>query len=185
MFRVKAANPDGHWTVPGAAIDIVIYPPFWNTWWFRTLIIAFIGAIVYMLHRYRLAQSLKVERLRNKIASDLHDEVGSSLTRISIYSDLLQNESMRDENKGYLKNINVLSREVVSTMSDIVWSIDNRSDTMGAIIMRMKDLRNRSTAVKEYRTRFQGEQCARSYYARSGAETELCISSSRNPLITL
>lgn len=140
VFRVKAANPDGHWTVPGEAINIVIYPPFWNTWWFTTLVIALIGAMVYMLHRYRLAQSLKVERLRNKIASDLHDEVGSSLTRISIYSDLLQNETMREENKGYLKNINVLSREVVSTMSDIVWSIDNRSDTMGAIILRMKDL---------------------------------------------
>jgi ligand-binding sensor domain-containing protein/two-component sensor histidine kinase len=139
-FRVKAANPDGHWTVPGASINIVIHPPFWNTWWFRTLVIALIGGVVYLLHRYRLAQSLKVERLRNKIASDLHDEVGSSLTRISIYSDLLQAESMREENKGYLRNINDLSREVVSTMSDIVWSIDNRSDTMGALIMRMKDL---------------------------------------------
>jgi ligand-binding sensor domain-containing protein/two-component sensor histidine kinase len=139
-FRVKAANPDGHWTVPGASINIIIHPPFWNTWWFRTLVVIVIGGIVYLLHRYRLAQSLKVERLRNKIASDLHDEVGSSLTRISIYSDLLQNESMRDENKGYVRSINDLSREVVSTMSDIVWSIDNRSDTMGALIMRMKDL---------------------------------------------
>lgn len=139
-FRVKAANPDGHWTVPGTSIDIVIHPPFWSTWWFRTLVVLVVASIIYMLHRYRLAQSLKVERLRNKIASDLHDEVGSSLTRISIYSDLLQNESMQEENKGYVKNINVLSREVVSTMSDIVWSIDNRSDTMGAIILRMKDL---------------------------------------------
>ncbi|RAW03252.1 ligand-binding sensor domain-containing protein [Pseudochryseolinea flava] len=139
-FRVRAGNPDGYWSDPGESIHIVITPPFWKTWWFRAMMIVVVGAIIYSLHRYRLAQTIKIERLRNKIASDLHDEVGSSLTRISIYSDLLQNGTANGEGTGYLKNINSLSREVVSTMSDIVWSIDNRSDTMGALIFRMKDL---------------------------------------------
>ena len=80
-----------------------------------------------------------MERLRNKIASDLHDEVGSSLTRISIYSDLVRNGAEETESKNYLKGISDLSREVVTTMSDIVWSIDNRYDTMDALILRMKD----------------------------------------------
>ncbi|HYG19804.1 MAG TPA: two-component regulator propeller domain-containing protein [Ohtaekwangia sp.] len=138
-FRVKAANPDGYWTEPGIALAITIDPPFWKTWWFTSLMVIATASLMYGFHRYRLYQSLKVERLRNKIASDLHDEVGSSLTRISIYSDLLQNEEIMGESRGYLKNINILSREVVSTMSDIVWSIDNRSDTLGALVMRMKD----------------------------------------------
>jgi signal transduction histidine kinase len=138
-FQVKAANPDGYWTEPGVSLAITIDPPFWKTWWFTTFMVIVTASLMYAFHRYRLYQSLKVERLRNKIASDLHDEVGSSLTRISIYSDLLQNEKAMGESQGYLKNINALSREVVSTMSDIVWSIDNRSDTMGALVMRMKD----------------------------------------------
>jgi ligand-binding sensor domain-containing protein/signal transduction histidine kinase len=139
-FRVRAGNPDGYWSDPGESISFTIAPPFWKTMWFRLMVVLTVGAVVYCLHRYRLAQSIKIERLRNKIASDLHDEVGSSLTRISIYSDLLQNGAANGEGSGYLKNINSLSREVVSTMSDIVWSIDNRSDTMGALIFRMKDL---------------------------------------------
>ena len=97
------------------------------------------AAIIYSIHRYQVSQTLKVERLRNKIASDLHDEVGSSLTRISIYSDLIQNGIEVEERKGYLAGIGALSREVVSTMSDIVWSIDNRNDSFGSLIIRMKD----------------------------------------------
>jgi ligand-binding sensor domain-containing protein/signal transduction histidine kinase len=139
-FRVKAANEDGYWTEPGATMNLIIHPPFWKTGWFITLSVVFCGLLIYAAHRYRLEQSLKVERLRNKIASDLHDEVGSSLTRISIYSELVQNgTTVGTESNSYLKNIGTLSREVVSTMSDIVWSIDNRYDTVEALVLRMKD----------------------------------------------
>lgn len=138
-FRVKAANPDGFWGKSIAAISIIINPPFWQTWWFLSLLVLLVGAVIYSVHRYRLSQSLALERLRNKIAGDLHDEVGSSLTRISIYSDLLQNENNEGERINYLNRISTMSREIVSTMSDIVWSIDNRSDSVGALLLRMKD----------------------------------------------
>lgn len=138
-FQVKAANPDGFWGNQVASISIIINPPFWQTWWFIALVIVSIGALIYFGHLYRLSQSLKIERLRTKIASDLHDEVGSSLTRISIYSDLLQNENNESERTNYLSRISAMSREIVSTMSDIVWSIDNRSDTASALFIRMKD----------------------------------------------
>jgi ligand-binding sensor domain-containing protein/signal transduction histidine kinase len=138
-FQVKASNPDGYWTEPGTSMIIIIRPPFWRTWWFTSLAILMSAALMYAVHRYRLEQTLKVERLRNKIASDLHDEVGSSLSRISIYSDLLQNGTETHERKNYLTGIGELSREVVNTMSDIVWSIDNRNDTLGSLIIRMKD----------------------------------------------
>lgn len=139
-FRVKAANEDGYWTDPGATMSLVIHPPFWKTGWFMTLAVVACALLIYAAHRYRLEQSLKIERLRNKIASDLHDEVGSSLTRISIYSELVQNGTTAGaESSGYLQNIGTLSREVVTTMSDIVWSIDNRYDTVEALLLRMKD----------------------------------------------
>lgn len=138
-FQVKAANPDGFWGNQVASISIIINPPFWQTWWFIALVVILIGGLIYFGHLYRLSQSLKIERLRTKIASDLHDEVGSSLTRISIYSDLLQNGSNESERTNYLSRISTMSREIVSTMSDIVWSIDNRSDTASALLFRMKD----------------------------------------------
>jgi signal transduction histidine kinase/ligand-binding sensor domain-containing protein len=141
-FHAKATNPDGLWGSSVASISIIINPPFWQTWWFVSLSVLAIGALINAVHHYRLSQSLKVERIRNKIASDLHDEVGSSLTRISIYSELLQNNSPEGERLNYLSRISSMSREIVSTMSDIVWSIDNRSDTAGALLMRMKDFAN-------------------------------------------
>lgn len=140
VFRVKAANADGYWNPQEATVAFTIAPPFWKTWWFVASVLVVCASLIYSIHRYRLAQSLQVERLRNKIASDLHDEVGSSLTRISIYSDLLQNGVSSPAQTGtYLKSISDMSREIVGTMSDIVWSIDNRNDTTGALILRMRD----------------------------------------------
>ncbi|MFZ6010649.1 MAG: two-component regulator propeller domain-containing protein [Bacteroidota bacterium] len=139
VFKVKAASADGFWNETPASIVIVIHPPLWKTWWFMTLVVVVISSLVYVAHLYRVQQSLKLERLRTKIASDLHDEVGSSLTRISLYSELLQNDTEEKERRNYLKGISNLSREIVSTMSDIVWSIDNRYDTFGSLVLRMKD----------------------------------------------
>ncbi len=147
-FNVKATNADGYWNQDPVSIDVVILPPFWRTTWFMALSILLGASVIYTIHRYRVAQSLKVERLRNKIASDLHDEVGSSLTRISIYSDLLQNGVEAEERNNYLAGIGELSREVVSTMSDIVWSIDNRHDSFGALIIRMKDFATEALQAK-------------------------------------
>jgi ligand-binding sensor domain-containing protein/two-component sensor histidine kinase len=138
-FSVRATNADGYRSESETNLRFTIAPPFWKTWWFVCLIVLLSLSIIYFIHNYRLNQSLKFERLRNKIASDLHDEVGSSLTRISIYSDLIQNGSEITEQKNYLQQISEMSREVVSTMSDIVWSIDNRNDSMGALVIRMKD----------------------------------------------
>ena len=157
-FRVKAANADGHWSEEEAFIRFVIHPPFWKAWWFILLCALAIVALAYALHRYRLAQTLQVERLRNKIASDLHDEVGSSLTRISIYSDLLQTGTDEKESKGYLVGISELSREIVSTMSDIVWSIDNRNDSIGAMILRMKDFATEMLQAKNTEMEFVVKQ---------------------------
>jgi signal transduction histidine kinase/ligand-binding sensor domain-containing protein len=138
-FQVKATNPDGYWGSQIKTLRITINPPFWQTSWFIGLSILLLASIAYAGHLYRLEQSLKVERLRNKIASDLHDEIGSSLTRISLYSDLLQTDPDQKERRNYLLTIRDLSREIVSTMSDIVWSIDNKNDSMGALIIRIKD----------------------------------------------
>jgi ligand-binding sensor domain-containing protein len=138
-FNVRATNADGYWSPDAKSMMVVILPPFWRTSWFITLAIVLTGAIIYSIHRYRITRTLEVERLRSKIASDLHDEVGSNLTRISIYSDLLQNGIEVEERKSYLAGIGALSREVVGTMSDIIWSIDNRNDSFESLIIRMKD----------------------------------------------
>ncbi len=138
-FHVKAANPDGFWGTQIASLEIIVTPPYWQAWWFISGSLLFVCGLIYSLHRYRLTQTLRVEQLRNKIASDLHDEVGSNLTRISIYSELIQDGEDEINIKSHLNRIGSISREVITTMSDIVWSIDGKSDTYEALFLRMKD----------------------------------------------
>jgi ligand-binding sensor domain-containing protein/signal transduction histidine kinase len=138
-FHVKSASPDGQWSEAIVGISVVIHPPFWQTNWFIGLCILALTALLLGAHYYRLEQALKVQRVRNKIASDLHDEVGSNLTRISLYADLAQQEFHDGSNKSYLSGISDLSRDAVSMMSDIIWSVDNSSDSMSSLILRMKD----------------------------------------------
>jgi signal transduction histidine kinase len=87
----------------------------------------------------RLAKAIELERLRVRIASDLHDDIGASLTKISLYADLIQNDADTATTKDLLRKIGTLSRELVTTMIDVVWSIDARNDTMGNLIDRMRD----------------------------------------------
>lgn len=161
QFKVKASSPDGHWPTNYAALLIFISPPFWQTWWFISTIIFIAVFVLVVLYRYRLEQILKVERLRTKIASDLHDEVGSSLTRISIYSDVIKNgepEAMKAE---HLSSIGTLSREVINTMSDIVWSIDSTYDTPDALAIRMKDMATEMLHSKNIELTFHEQEHTR------------------------
>src|SRR3546814_20085941 len=94
------------------------------------------GQLVALVFRYREIQLQKERRLRSKIADDLHDEVGSSLTRI--WHQASQAIPVMEQRKP-LRAISETSREAIATMSDIVWSIDASFDTLRALIMRMKD----------------------------------------------
>ena len=138
-FKVKATNSDGVWNNLPTQIAIIITPPYWETWWFRVLIIGILFGILYSIYRFRLNRLLDLERLRIKIASDLHDDIGSALTRISMESELLNSNINTGGNKEGLARIGAMSREIISSMSDVVWSIDSRNDSIEDLINRMKD----------------------------------------------
>jgi ligand-binding sensor domain-containing protein len=120
-------------------IPIRIHPPFWQTGWFITLSILVFLLLMYAIHRYRISRVIALANLRNKIATDLHDDVGSSLTKISLYSGLLRTRLDPDTSRTYLEKISGLSREVIGTMSDIVWSIDTRNDEWFNLVDRMRE----------------------------------------------
>ena len=138
-FRVQAAGAGGVWGPGTASLAIVILPPYWETWWFRLIIVLALAGTLGLAYHYRVRKLLEVERLRTRIASDLHDDVGSSLTRIAVEAQLLQ-EGLDPANAGSrLAHIASRSAEVIGSMSDIVWSIDARNDSAGSLISRMRD----------------------------------------------
>lgn len=138
-FRVAGTNSDGRWSDNMAEVMLAISPPYWQAWWFRIIIAALIMLVIYVGITYRLQRIREIEQLRVRIASDLHDDIGASLTHINIHTQqirqLIDNPGIRNA----LDKIGDLSREVISTMSDIVWSIDARNDSTGDLISRMKD----------------------------------------------
>ena len=157
VFRLKAANSDGVWNEAGLAIPIVIRPPFWQTWWFRLIAVLAILGVLALIYQYRVEKLLELERMRVRIASDLHDDVGSSLTKISLYSDLLREEVDAENRQTLLSRINNLSRELVLTMSDIVWSIDSRNDTIGDLLDRMHDFAMSALSPRQIAVSFDVE----------------------------
>ncbi len=138
-FRAHACDARGVWNHQGVALHLTIVPPFWMTWWFKVLVGLVLLALLYLLYRLRLQQLLALERLRVRIASNLHDDVGASLSRIAMYAELIRSGIEPTNLNNYLERISTLSREVTSTMSDIVWSIDARNDRIRNLLDRMYD----------------------------------------------
>ncbi len=126
-----------------ADIRLHVRPAFYQTWWFMLLCIAALLCIVIGIFRYRIKHLLKEQRLRTQIAGDLHDEVGSTLTRIYFQADVLGMQQKDTPLLAPLRKIADTSREALSVMSDMVWSIDARFDTVTDLINRIKDYLNK------------------------------------------
>ena len=155
VFKVKGANSDGVWNETGARLNVIITPLYWQTWWFRLAGGGGILLLAYVFFRLRLAKAVAVERLRVRIASDLHDDIGATLTKISLHAELIQDNPDSNDVRDSLRKIGAMSRELVTTMSDIVWSIDARNDTAGHLIDRMRDFANSVCAPRQIELQFE------------------------------
>lgn len=143
-FRVKGTNSDGIWNENAASIRIIINPPFWQTWWFAILIVIIVAFLIYYVSTIRIKNQLEIEKLKLKIASDLHDNIGSGLTEISILSEVA--ERNKENTSGIVKRdlhkISDTARLLVDSMSDIVWVVNPQRDSLHDLIVKLKDSYN-------------------------------------------
>ncbi len=137
-FAVIARTGDGVWSVRPVQESFVILPPVWARWWFLMSSGLAIVLGIYALYRYRLAKMLEIERTRSRIAMDLHDDIGSTLTRISVMTEVAKRQSPEDAPvQAYLGRIGDTSRDLIESLSDIVWSVDPRHDTLQDVVRRI------------------------------------------------
>ncbi len=140
-FNVKGSNSDEVWNEEGTSIELTIIPPWYMTWWFRSLMALAIIFTIYFIYQYRLAQAFKLHKMRNSIANDLHDEIGSNLSNISIFSEVAQQQKgTATETEPLLQKISEYTQVSMVAMSDIVWMINARNDAFENIISRMRAL---------------------------------------------
>lgn len=140
-FKVRATDRKGNWIGGYASVKITIIPPFWKRWWFYALCVAITGAGIYGFYRYRINELTKRQNIRNKIAQDLHDSVGSTLSSISVYSQVAKIQHAKGNNEqlsDVIQKIGITSTDMISEMNDIVWAINPRNDSMEKILQRME-----------------------------------------------
>lgn len=142
VFKVKGSNNDGVWNEAGTSIFVIITPPFWKTWWFRTIsfltIAISIGGTIRYIETTKLRRRLRaleqqeaLERERLRISRDMHDEVGANLTKISVMSELaLKNRQTPDGGTKELLKISQTAREVIDNIGAILWAINPRNDRL-------------------------------------------------------
>jgi ligand-binding sensor domain-containing protein/two-component sensor histidine kinase len=142
-LQIRAYNADGAVSTKIAGISFSILPPFYFQAWFIVLVILLIiGLIMFSLRYFRVTKQVDIEKMRVQIASDLHDDVGSSLTELALQTDFLQAGELDRQVRETLKQIGEHSRKIVTSLDDIVWSIDSRNDTAGDLTDRMQDYVN-------------------------------------------
>ena len=145
-FQVTACNEDGVWNQEGSTLAVIVLPPFWRTWWFLAITAAFflgwVIAVVHYLSTQRLQRQLEglrqqqaLEKERSRIARDIHDQVGASLTQMSLLGELVESDkNSPDEVEGHARQISQAARDTTRTLDEIVWTVNPSNDTLDGLI---------------------------------------------------
>lgn len=143
-FKVIAMNADGVWSTGAAEKTFRIGRYFYNTLWFYLLCAAVFLLAVYLLYRYRVNEIRKVHAIRTNISNDLHDDIGSTLSSITMMSNLVKQKVASDpvQSAAIASQIEESGRQMIYAMSDIVWSIKPGNDTLEQLVNRLRDYMN-------------------------------------------
>jgi ligand-binding sensor domain-containing protein len=139
-FEVKGCNEWGVWSEP-ARVRFSIAPAFWERWWFLASIILVAAGTAAFLITHRVRRLLSIERLRAHIAADLHDQIGSGLTEIAILSEAAGQKwaGTSPQVAPALQKISEISGALIDSMSDIVWLVNPKRDSLYDLLLRLKD----------------------------------------------
>ncbi|MBP6025659.1 ligand-binding sensor domain-containing protein, partial [Ferruginibacter sp.] len=131
-FKVRAKNANSIWSLTDATFNFTIKKPFYKHWLFALLCAIVIVGVCYWLYKQKMNKIIAVERTRRSISKDLHDDIGTTLSSITLMNAVLKNkiESQPEEAKKMAAKIETTSRDMIQNMSDIVWSINPNNDTM-------------------------------------------------------
>jgi two-component sensor histidine kinase len=136
-FVVRALNSDSLPSPQPASVAFTILAPIWSRWWFLIALLGAISSAVSAVWRDRIRHIAAVHSVRMRIATDLHDDIGSGLSQIAILSEVARHQV--DRAPGHtLDQIAAVSRELVDSMSDIVWATNPNRDQVRDLAQRMQ-----------------------------------------------
>lgn len=139
-FKVRTKISDSGESEHYASFPFLIIAPFYLTWWFILIVVLLFVTIAYLVYKYRMKQLQKVERLRTRIASDLHDDIGSTLSSISILSEILNNQLDNSAKSAeMISKIGANARNMLESMDDIIWAVNPSNDRFQNLGLRIHE----------------------------------------------
>jgi signal transduction histidine kinase len=138
--EVRASLDGRRWSETPARLSFTVLPPFWRTAWFAVLVAALVAVLAYAFYRARVVRLIALERVRTDIATDLHDDIGASLSRTAILAEVVRRDVLLASPAAAdrLEQIARSAREVVDGMADVVWSLDPDRDELAALVARVR-----------------------------------------------
>jgi len=138
-LEARTASDDGVARSAPVALAFTVLPPWYQRGWFVSFVALACLLGAYAAHRARLARAVQTERLRSRIATDLHDDIGSSLSQIAILAEVARRRAGASQPAVAepLASIATTSRDLVDAMSDIVWAVNPRTDSLSDLTRRM------------------------------------------------
>ena len=140
-FKLKATADGSHWFEMTSPVAIHITVPFYKTVWFIVIIAFSIFStsvlVIFYAQRMQLQRILMAQKIRDNIAGDLHDDIGSSLSSIMLMSEIAQKQPGQSTN--YLTQIAETAGKIIESMNDIVWTVNPGNDTLEQMLVRMQE----------------------------------------------
>ncbi len=140
VFRVKGSNNDRVWNEKGATLAITILPPWWATWWFRSIMGLTIAALLFGAYRSRLNQlALRFEeRLaeRTHIAQELHDTLIQDIVAVGLQLDIIDDQISSEPNavKPILGLVRQRVRQTIDHGRRTLWDLRSSTATTNDLI---------------------------------------------------
>ncbi|MBO3699883.1 triple tyrosine motif-containing protein [Roseivirga sp. E12] len=144
-FKVRAGRDSGDWGPNEKTLIINILSPFWQRWWFYSIVFVLVCSVLYGIHHFRVQQKIQrlsfMESIRKKAAADFHDEMGNKLTRIALFSEVLERQmnGSNPDATAYVQKIKHNSRNLNNSMRDFLWALDPKKDSAYDLATMLKD----------------------------------------------
>jgi signal transduction histidine kinase/ligand-binding sensor domain-containing protein len=164
-FRVVGSSADGNWSPHEAVMAVTVAPYIWQNWWFQIGCGALFSTAVLVLVRYlafrRLRRRLEIaerrsalDRERDRIARDIHDDLGHGLTQIVLLSELtLHNHMPQNQRDEQLGQIVTTAKQGLRSLDETVWAINPRNDTLPDLVDYLGHFVMKSLATADVKCR--------------------------------
>jgi signal transduction histidine kinase/ligand-binding sensor domain-containing protein len=160
VFKVRAVGNEDAMNNGITKLNLHVTQAFYKAWWFYAMLAIIVFGAVFYYYRSRINRLLELQKLRNNISRDLHDEVGSTLSSISILSTSVVQNMEREpiKTKEWVNQIGKYAQHMLNVMDDIVWAINPKMDSFENMVSRMKEVAYSTTEAADIQVHFNYDE---------------------------